>query len=138
MAKSGFWIVGRLTRDAEVKTIPDGTEIARFAVAVDGYKKDDVSFFECQWFKPSGIKNYLKKGKGFLFSGELRQERWEKDGQARSKVVLNVRAVDFVPGDSKQEGPAIERLNREIDNTPTTGYGAPDMSTDIPENEMPF
>jgi single-strand DNA-binding protein len=103
MSKCGFWLVGRLTKDAEIKVVGDGIEVAQFSVAVDGYKKDEVSFFDCKWFKPSGLKAYLKKGKGFLMSGEMRQERWEKDGQQRSRIVLNVRSVDFVPGDSKQQ-----------------------------------
>ena len=103
-------IVGRLTRDAELKYTSSGQPVCSFSVATSSRVKkqdqwvDESSFWDVDlWGKRAeSINQYLTKGKLVAVQGDMRQDRWEKDGQQRSKVVLNVRSVDFVPGDSKQ------------------------------------
>jgi len=94
-------LVGRLTRDSELKYTKSGMPIARFSVAVNRSRKqddqwvDETSFFEIDyWGKAAeAVNKYLTKGQQVAIEGELRQDRWEQDGQARSKVVINAANV---------------------------------------------
>jgi single-strand DNA-binding protein len=89
-------LVGRLTRDSELKYTPSGLPICRFSIAVNRSKKqddqwvDEPHYFDIEFYGKSaeGLSKYLLKGRQVAVQGELRQDRWEKDGQQRSKVVI--------------------------------------------------
>ena len=89
-------LIGNLTRDAELKYTPGGLAICAFALAVNRRVKqgdqwiDEANFFDVTLFGKSGesIKQYLVKGKQVGVDGQLRQERWEKDGQKHSRVSI--------------------------------------------------
>jgi len=89
-------LVGRLTRDSELKYTPSGYAICRFSIAVNRSKKqdegwvDEPHYFDIEFYGKSaeGLSKYLLKGRQVAVQGELRQDRWEKDGQQRSKVVV--------------------------------------------------
>lgn len=104
-------LVGRLTRDSELKYTKSGMPIARFSIAVNRSRKqgeewvDETSFFEIDfWGKGAeAVNRYLTKGQQVGVEGELRQDRWEQDGQPRSKVIVNannVRLLGSAPGGS--------------------------------------
>ena len=90
-------LVGRLTRDAELKYTPSGQAICKFSIAVNRRKKvgeqqweDEASFFDIVLWGRQGesLHPYLMKGKMVGVKGELRQDRWQQDGQNRSKVEI--------------------------------------------------
>ena len=99
-------IKGNLTRDCELKTVGNDTSLATFSIAVNDKYKDNekTHFFDCKFFGKSGaaFAQYHSKGSQCLLVGSIEQERWEKDGQKRSTVVINVRNFEFVGG--KKEG----------------------------------
>ncbi len=103
-------LVGRLTREAELKYTNTGTPICKFSIAVNRRKKqgeqwvDEVSYFDIVLWGKQGeaIQQYLTKGKQVAVSGELRQNRWEQDGQNRSKVEIVASDVQLLGG-KKQE-----------------------------------
>ncbi len=94
-------LVGRLTRDGELKYTKSGMPIARFSLAVNRSIKrgdaweDETSFFDVDFWGKGGeaINRFLTKGQQVAVEGELRQDRWEQDGQPRSKVVVNANNV---------------------------------------------
>ena len=102
-------IVGRLTRDAELKYTTGGTAVSKLGIAVNKrVKKGDewteqASFFDVTlWGKMAeGLNQYLVKGKQIAIEGELEQERWEKDGQAHSKVTITASNVQLLGGGSQ-------------------------------------
>lgn len=93
-----FTVSGNLTKDAELKSLPSGTPLLNFSIAVSyRYKQSDqwvdkVSYFNCQWFgkQCENMKQYLVKGQGVAIEGELRQDRWEKDGVKHDKYYIIV------------------------------------------------
>jgi len=89
-------LVGRLTRDPELKKVGEHT-VAEFSLAVGDFK-DAVSFFECKAWnqKATVVEQYTQKGKQVLVLGRLRQERWEQDGQKRSKVIVSVNDLQLL------------------------------------------
>lgn len=99
-------IVGTVTRDPELKDA-GSTKLATFSVAVNRKVKNEkvASFFDCKaWGKTAEtIAQYVNKGKPIYIQGELIQERWEKDGEQKSKIVVNVNSFTFLPGGEKTE-----------------------------------
>lgn len=126
-------MIGRLTRDPELSYTPSGNAVCNFSLAVNGYKKNDVSFFNIQaWNKiAENVNNYMKKGSKVCVEGSLRQDRWEKDGQKFNRVLVNARNVYFL--DSKNSNGKIQgnenyqQNKRDIDRTFNNDY-----SKDIP------
>lgn len=100
-----FICVGNLTKDAESRMVGEN-EVAKYSLAVNGYK-DSVEFFDCEQWKVGGVLPYLTKGTSVLVEGELQTQRWEKDGQPRSKLVVKVMKVQLLGG-KKREEPAME------------------------------
>lgn len=100
-------LIGRLTRDAELKYTSGGMAVCKFAIAVNKRRKqgeewiEEANFFDIVlWGKSGeGLNQYLVKGKQVAVEGELHQNRWEQDGQARSKVEINANNVQLLGGD---------------------------------------
>jgi single-strand DNA-binding protein len=108
-------LVGRLTRDAETKFIQSGQAVCKFSLAVNRRRKvgdqweDEASFFDAVLWGRSAesMGQYLIKGKQIALDGELRQDRWEQDGQKRSKVeivVSNIQLLGSGQGSGGQSG----------------------------------
>lgn len=99
-------LVGRLTRDAELRYTGGGTAVCKFSLAINRRKKsgekweDEAHFFDAVLFGKQGeaISQYLVKGKQVGIDGELRQNRWEQDGQSRSKVEIAAFNVQLLGG----------------------------------------
>lgn len=97
-------LVGRLTRDAELRYTNSGLQICKFSVAINRRRKqgdqwiDEANFFDIVLMgrQAEAIHQYLKKGKQVGVDGELRQDRWEQDGQRRSKVEVYARNVQLL------------------------------------------
>ena len=114
-------LMGHLTRDPELKTLPSQTVVCDFALAVNrrwkdasGGDREEVLFIDCAAFGKTGetIAGSLTKGRPVHIEGRLRLEQWEQeDGQRRSKirvVVEQFRFVDRKPG----SGQPAERNGR--------------------------
>ncbi len=127
-------LIGRLTRDAELKYTQNGFAISNFSIAVNRRRKngdqwvDEVSYFEINLFGKSAesLKQYLLKGKQVGIDGELRQDRWEQDGQSRSKIVINANNVQLLGGNTgSSQGGSYSRPEEAASNSyqqPTGGY----------------
>jgi primosomal replication protein N len=84
-------LVGRLTRDAELKYSNSGVAITKLSLAINSRtKKDDTWQDEAHFFdavllgrRGEAIAQYLVKGKQIAVQGELRQDRWEQ-GRTRA------------------------------------------------------
>lgn len=99
-------LVGNLTRNAELKYTNSGMAISTFSLAVNQRRKkddqwvDEAHFFDVEYFGKAAeaVNQYLVKGKQVGVEGSLRQDRWEKDGQARSKVKISASNVMLLGG----------------------------------------
>jgi single-strand DNA-binding protein len=106
-------LMGNLTRDPELRSIPSGQNVASFSLAVNrtwknasGEQQEAVDYIDCNiWGKPAEIiTQYMKKGSAILVSGRLQQRTWEQEGQKRSKVEVVVEDFNFVGGNSDGGG----------------------------------
>jgi len=99
-------LVGRLTRDAELKYTAGGQAVCKFSVAVNRRKKngdqweDEANYFDVVLWGRQGesLNQYLSKGKSVGVEGELRQDRWQQDGQNRSKVEIVANNIQLLGG----------------------------------------
>jgi single-strand DNA-binding protein len=99
-------LVGRLTRDAELKYTSGGSAVSRLGLAINRRRKvgdqweDEANFFDVVvWGRQAEALNpYLVKGKQIGVQGELRQNRWEQDGQRRSRVEVHAINVQLLGG----------------------------------------
>ncbi len=134
-------LIGRLTRDAELKYTNGGMPITKLGLAVNRRKKsgdnwtEEANFFDIVVFGRMGeaLNPYLVKGKQIAVDGELRQNRWEQNGQKRSKVEITANNLQLLggggaPGGSGQ-GPKPAPLQggggpqREGNSQPFENYG---------------
>ena len=109
--------IGRLTRDPETTETPKSS-VTKFAIAVNGFKKDDVSFIDCEaWGKVGEIvQQHCQKGKQIAVDGRLRVDRWkDNDGNNRSKPIVNVRDITLLGSkDDSAQAPKPQQANMEI------------------------
>lgn len=123
-------IIGRLTRDAEVKYTSAGMAIGNGSIAINrSVKRDGEWFQETSYFdfaifgkQAEGLKQYLVKGKQIGIDGYLKQDRWQdQNGQNRSKVTIVANDIELLGGNANNGGSS-------------NGYGS-DFPEDIPYGE---
>ena len=105
-------LTGRLTRDSELKYTNGGMAICAFSVAVNRRRKqgdewiDEANFFDVTLFGRRGeaIQRYLTKGTQVAVQGELKQDRWEQDGNRRSKIQIIANDITLLGGGARSDG----------------------------------
>lgn len=110
------FIIGNLTRDPELKSLPSGTQVASFGVATNrvwknqqGEKQEDVQFHNIVVFGKQAeiVSQYLNKGSSALIEGRIQTRNWEaQDGSKRTRTEIVAERVQFGPrrGGASQEG----------------------------------
>jgi single-strand DNA-binding protein len=113
-------LIGRLTRDPEVRTFSNGGKVAKIGFAVNNRKKnqqtgqweDDPVFLDIDAFNRENgrkladlVEQYLKKGHQAYIEGNLVLDQWtDKDGQKRSKLKIVMQEVQFLEPRADGEG----------------------------------
>jgi single-strand DNA-binding protein len=140
-------LVGRLTRDPEVRYTSGGMPIVNIGLASNYRQKDAASgqwvekpnFFDVVGFgdRFEKLAANLEKGRRIGIDGSLRWSSWETDGQKRSKVEIIADTIQFL--DSRGEGGA-----RPAPHAPA-GSVTPDTSDFVPvggaaadDDDIPF
>ena len=91
-------IIGRLTRDPEIKNVGQNI-LAKFTVAVNGFKKDDTSFINCvAWNKTAElVEKHFFKGQQVGVTGRLQTGSYDhKDGYKVCTTDVIVSKVDIL------------------------------------------
>ena len=120
-------IIGRLTRDPELRRTGSGTAVASFTIACDrdfsgkdgGEKETD--FIDCVAWRQTGefVSKYFTKGRMAVVSGRLQIRSWtDKDGNKRRSAEIVADNVYF--GDSKSDGNSDRTSSH---TSPASDYG---------------
>ena len=112
MSLNSVNIMGNLTKDPELKSIPSGKSVCSLSIAnnrvytKNSEKVTEVSYFDVEvWgVVAENCAKYLKKGSGVIVEGRLKQDRWEKDGKTQSRVRISANSVHFMPRKSEDGG----------------------------------
>ena len=125
-------VMGRLTRDPELRRTGSGVAVASFTVAVDrdfgsregGEKETD--FIDCVAWRQTGefVSKYFTKGRMAVVSGRLQIRNWtDKEGNKRRTAEIVADNVYF--GDSKREGDSGNAYGSAPAAPAFGGYSAP-------------
>lgn len=101
-------IIGNLTRDPELKSLPSGSKVATFGVATnrvwkdkDGQKQESVDFHNIVVFgrQAETTAQYLKKGSSALIEGRIQTRSWDdkESGQKKYRTEIVADRVQFGP-----------------------------------------
>lgn len=105
-------IIGRLTRDPELKSTNAGTSVCNFSVAVDRTYRDKegnrpTDFFDISVFGATAefVAKYFKKGSSIAVSGAMESRKFvDKDGNNRIAWSLHADKVNFCGSKSENNG----------------------------------
>lgn len=147
-------LIGRLTRDPEVKTFQNGGKVVTLGLALNNKKKDqqtgnwvdDPCFVDCKAFNRQNgrqmadiIEQYVKKGHLFGIEGHLVMESWEdkNGGGRRTKLVVLIDDFKFL--ESKKDGDQQPQQTQRRQQAPQTNrsQGPPPARGQQPRNPAP-
>ncbi|HNW28424.1 MAG TPA: single-stranded DNA-binding protein [Spirochaetota bacterium] len=134
-------LIGRLTRDPELRYTQSGTSVCSFSIANNrtyvaaGEKKEQVSYFNCVAWAKTGevIAEYCKKGQRIGIEGRLQQRSYDdKDGNKRQIVEIVVDNFQFLsaPGGGGKEAP--------MDLPSSSGEPSPNTDNPFSDEDIPF
>ena len=145
-------LVGRLTRDPEVRHTSAGMPIVSLGLAVNGRQKDasgqwveKPNFFDVKFFgdRYERLAQHLEKGRRVGVDGRLEWSSWESDGQKRSKVEVVGQELQFLDG--KNDGESNGAPRQAFTSSAPSGNAAPDTSDFVPvgagvadDDDIPF
>jgi single-strand DNA-binding protein len=155
-------LIGRLTRDPELRTFQNGGKVAAFGFAVGSRRKNlqtgqwedgETMFIDCEAFNrgetghlADTVERFLRKGSQAYLEGRLRLDQWDDKttGQKRSKHKLTVDVMQMLDGRPAGEGGGAPRPARA--NAPAAGAkagptyyeGEPEPEAGGGESEIPF
>ncbi len=138
-------LMGNLTRDVELRYTPSGTAVTDIPLAVNERVKkndqwtDEVHFFDVTlWGRTAEIAaEYLSKGSPVLVEGRLKLDRWEQDGQKRSKIKIVGEKMQMLgsKGGGSSSGPHSGNQNS---SAPQPVAAAAPTQSAPPDDEVPF
>ena len=111
-------LVGRLTKDCELAYTQSGYAVTKLSIAVNKRRKkgdnweDEANYFDITLWGKRGesLQPYLVKGQQVAIDGQLKQDRWEKDGNKRSRVLIEANDIQLLGSkkDNQQSGAFTE------------------------------
>ncbi len=111
-------LIGNLTRDPELRSLPSGMQVASFSIATnrvykdkEGNKKEQADFHNIVVFGRQAelVSQYLKKGSSVLIEGRMQTRSWDgQDGQKKYRTEVVADRVQFGPRSSGGGGGASQ------------------------------
>lgn len=101
-------LIGRLTKDSELKYTESEKAVCSFSLAVDrDFKKDEADFINCKAFSKLGetINKYTKKGDLIAVCGRINTGSYEKNGEKRYTTDIVVDSVKFLQTKKEETDP---------------------------------
>jgi len=139
---NGVHLVGRLTRDPDIKYTNTGCCMCKFGLAnnyyhkVNGQGQEDVNYFNIVFWgkRAESLSPYLKKGTLIGLTGQLRQNRWTDDnGDNRQAVEVIVDNIQLMPSNRSNQGQGAGGNDQPAGNN----RGEPAIQ-DTFEDDIPF
>lgn len=131
-------IMGRLTRDPELRHTPSNVPVVSFTVAVERDRKTSgqptTDFIDCvAWYKTAEfVSQWFNKGSMIVVTGRIQVRNWEdKNGNKRISVEIATDEVHF--GESKKSKDNYAQQQKQ-----TGDYGMPTPSYDLPSEDSDF
>jgi single-strand DNA-binding protein len=100
-------LVGQLTREPELRELPDGKPVCDLRLAVNDRSDQPPMFIDIAVFgrEAETCAEHLGKGRQIAVTGRLVHREWQSpSGEKRSKHQVSARRIDFGSGGEKREG----------------------------------
>ncbi len=130
-------LIGRLTKDPEVRFLPSGTQVSTFTMVVNrkyksksGEWQEETYFFDIETYGnlAERVGKQFSKGYQIYLEGSLRQDKWETQaGEKRSKIKIVADKISLLSKPGEQKNSSIKEEDLSI---PTE-----DLESD---DEIPF
>ena len=145
-------LVGNLTKDIELRHTKNNTAVTDISIAVNERVKkneqwvDEAHFFDITlWGRLAEIAaEYLSKGSSVLIEGRLKHDRWEQDGQKRSKVGIVGEKMQMLGGKGggggggSNSGSSNYSSSASADSNSSSNFQQTDQAASPPQDEVPF
>ena len=141
------FLIGRVTRDPELRYIQSGTAVLDLGIAVnrrtksnDGTWREEVTFVQVTvWGKTAeNCAEYLSKGRPVFIEGHLNLDQWEdkKTGEKRNKLRVTAENVQFLG--SREPGAGGPRPAQAQDQAKPEAPPAEKADTELSDDDIPF
>lgn len=140
-------VIGNLTRDPELRSLPSGVQVATLGVATnrvwkdkDGQKKEDVQYHNVVVFGRQAelVAQYLRKGSSVLAEGRMQTRSWDsQDGQKKYRTEIVADRIQFGPrAGGAQAGTPTSPKESNTDAPPPEAIDYPEESVNV--DDIPF
>lgn len=144
-------IIGNLTRDPELKSLPSGIKVCNFSVATNRVwydkekgKQENTDYHNVVVFGRTAetVAQYMKKGSSILVEGRMQTRSWDADGGKKYRTEIVADTVQFGPRSSG--GGNYAGVNSNQQNDEPKEMKAPELETieypedDINPDDIPF
>lgn len=131
-------IVGRITRNAEIRTLENHKQVVNFSVAInenyktkDGERREQTTYFNCAYWLSPKVAEYLTKGTLVELSGRPSASAWiGKDGDLKAGLNFHTSRIKIHGGGKKGD----ESQNFQQNATPKVE----NPFSDETEDDLPF
>lgn len=144
------FVFGNLTRDPELRAMPNGMNVCSFSVATnrvftgrDGKKQEQTDFHNIVVFgrQADTVAQYLKKGSSAFVEGRIQTRSWDgKDGEKKYRTEIVADRVQFGPrssgGGARRSEEPSESAGEEAPSSGGAGIDYP--KDDINPDDIPF
>lgn len=131
-------LIGRLTRDPELKFGQSGKAYSRFSLAVDRpFQKGEADFINCVAFGKTAelIGEYLRKGRKVAVNGRLQMNRYEVNGEKKTTYDVLVESMEFIEGKGNETSYPQPKSTPPTPSAKSDAFEAPSSFDD---DEFPF
>jgi len=146
------FLIGRLTKDPEIRVTPNGKKVASFTIAINEGKDADgqelVQFFNCSaWERLAEIiEAYVPKGTKVAIVGSLRNRSWDKpDGTKGYATEVLVREMEILSSKAEIDKQAETNASqaspsetKKINQNPIPEDDLPEIDVEQLNVQMPF
>jgi len=140
-------IIGNLTRDPELRSLPSGIQVATFGVATnrvwkdkDGARQENTDFHNVVVFgrQAETTAQYLKKGSMVLVEGRMQTRSWDADGVKKYRTEIVADRVQFGPRGSGGTGAGAPSSTDTKTDTKKDDAAIQYPEEDINPEDIPF
>lgn len=130
-------VAGNITRDSEVRYLPNGDAVASFSIADNQGKDKEAIFWNCSLFgkRAASLNQYLVKGASVTVIGSVTQEKWTDKQSGAERVGFKIRVNDIALQGGKTE-PRQEQPKPQQDKP--VQQAKPARNFDDFEDDIPF
>lgn len=140
-------LIGNLTRDPELKSLPSGVKVTSFSIATnrsytdsDGKRQEQTDYHNIVVFgrQAETSAQYLNKGSMVLIEGRIQTRSWEQDGQKRYRTEVVADRVQFGPKGSGSGGGSSTYQSSDSGNSKSSSKEIDYPESTINPDDIPF